>query len=170
MGQVVRLLAVGALVAAHWITFFLAARLSSVSVCLAGLATLALWTSLLEPLLLWRRVRGYEVGLGLITMVSGGIFNSLAGVDSMMTLVDTDQERYFSYVGGAQVSSRAYDKDESHMAAVERCARQSRVIRIALADLDARQRMVGDVAARQASKMCVLLDAKDRAGGANALA
>ena len=42
-GQVLRLLAVGALVAAHWITFFLAARLSSVSVCLAGLATLALY-------------------------------------------------------------------------------------------------------------------------------
>ena len=64
-----RLLAVGALVAVHWITFFLAARLSSVSVCLAGLATLALWTSLLEPLLLWRPVRAYEVGLGLLTMV-----------------------------------------------------------------------------------------------------
>ena len=66
--EAARLLAVGALVAAHWITFFLAARLSSVSVCLAGMATLALWTSLLEPLLLWRRVRGYEVGLGLLTM------------------------------------------------------------------------------------------------------
>ncbi|GAA3928663.1 DMT family transporter [Hymenobacter algoricola] len=64
-----RLLGVGALVAAHWITFFLAARLSSVSVCLAGMATLALWTSLLEPLLLWRRIRAYEVFLGLLTMV-----------------------------------------------------------------------------------------------------
>ena len=63
--EALKLLGVGALVAAHWITFFLAARLSSVSVCLAGLATLALWTSLLEPLLLWRRVRAYEVGLGL---------------------------------------------------------------------------------------------------------
>jgi drug/metabolite transporter (DMT)-like permease len=68
-GQAARLLGVGALVATHWITFFLAARLSSVSVCLAGLATLALWTSLLEPLLLSRRVRGYEVALGLLTMV-----------------------------------------------------------------------------------------------------
>lgn len=68
-GEALRLLGVGALVAAHWITFFLAARLSSVSVCLAGMATLALWTSLLEPLLLWRRVRFYEVGLGLLTMV-----------------------------------------------------------------------------------------------------
>jgi len=67
--EAMKLLGVGALVAAHWITFFLAARLSSVSVCLAGLATLALWTSLLEPLLLWRRVRPYEVGLGLLAMV-----------------------------------------------------------------------------------------------------
>ncbi|MFD1470610.1 DMT family transporter [Hymenobacter caeli] len=67
--EALKLLGVGALVAAHWITFFLAARLSSVSVCLAGLATLALWTSLLEPLLLWRRVRAYEVGLGLGAML-----------------------------------------------------------------------------------------------------
>ncbi|WP_375416430.1 DMT family transporter [uncultured Hymenobacter sp.] len=70
--QLARLLGVGTLVAAHWITFFLAARLSSVSVCLAGMATLALWTSLLEPLLLRRPVRGYEVGLGLLTM--GGLY------------------------------------------------------------------------------------------------
>ena len=67
--EVLKLLGVGALVAAHWITFFLAARLSSVSVCLAGLATLALWTSVLEPLVLWRPVRPYEVGLGLAAMV-----------------------------------------------------------------------------------------------------
>lgn len=68
-GATLRLLGVGTLVAAHWITFFLAARLSSVSVCLAGLATLALWTSLLEPLLVGRPVRVYEVLLGLLTMV-----------------------------------------------------------------------------------------------------
>ena len=84
-GQALRLLGVGALVAIHWITFFLAARLSSVSVCLAGLATLALWTSLLEPLLLWRRVRGYEVGLGLITMV-GLYLVSQAELDQLLGL------------------------------------------------------------------------------------
>ncbi|WP_082773685.1 DMT family transporter [Hymenobacter sp. PAMC 26628] len=67
--EALKLLGVGTLVAAHWITFFLAARLSSVSVCLAGLATLALWTSLLEPLLLWHRVRAYEVALGLGAML-----------------------------------------------------------------------------------------------------
>jgi drug/metabolite transporter (DMT)-like permease len=84
-GQAARLLGVGTLVAAHWITFFLAARLSSVSVCLAGLATLALWTSFLEPLLLRRPVRAYEVGLGMLTMaglylVSQAEFDQLTGL------------------------------------------------------------------------------------------
>jgi drug/metabolite transporter (DMT)-like permease len=85
-GEATKLLGVGVLVAAHWITFFLAARLSSVSVCLAGLATLALWTSLLEPLVLWRRVRLYEVGLGLLTMV-GLYLVSQAELDQLAGLL-----------------------------------------------------------------------------------
>ncbi|GAA4015837.1 DMT family transporter [Hymenobacter fastidiosus] len=85
LADAARLLGVGALVAAHWITFFLAARLSSVSVCLAGMATLALWTSLLEPLLLWRRVRAYEVFLGLLTMV-GLYLVSQAEFDQLLGL------------------------------------------------------------------------------------
>ncbi|SNC67982.1 EamA-like transporter family protein [Hymenobacter gelipurpurascens] len=84
--EVAKLLGVGAMVAVHWITFFLAARLSSVSVCLAGMATLALWTSLLEPLLLWRRIRFYEVGLGLLTMV-GLYLVSQAELDQMAGLL-----------------------------------------------------------------------------------
>lgn len=80
-----KLLGTGGLVAGHWITFFLAARLSSVSVCLAGLATLALWTSLLEPLLLRRPVRSYEIGLGLLSLlglwlVSGAAPTQLLGL------------------------------------------------------------------------------------------
>jgi drug/metabolite transporter (DMT)-like permease len=84
--EALKMLGIGALVAAHWITFFLAARLSSVSVCLAGMATLALWTSLLEPLVLWRRVRLYEVGLGLLTMV-GLYLVSQAELDQMAGLL-----------------------------------------------------------------------------------
>ena len=83
--DVARLLGVGALVAVHWITFFLSARLSSVSVSLAGMATLALWTSLLEPLVLWRKVRGYEVALGLLTMV-GLYIVSRAELDQLLGL------------------------------------------------------------------------------------
>ncbi|MFD2786932.1 DMT family transporter [Hymenobacter rubripertinctus] len=85
VADVLRLLGVGAIVAAHWIAFFLAARLSSVSVSLAGMATLALWTSLLEPLVLWRKVRGYEVALGLLTMV-GLYIVSQAELDQLLGL------------------------------------------------------------------------------------
>ncbi|UYZ57511.1 DMT family transporter [Hymenobacter latericus] len=84
-GQALRLLGVGAMVAVHWITFFLAARLSSVSVCLAGMATLALWTSILEPLILRKRFEAYEIVLGLLAMlglylVSQAEFDQLLGL------------------------------------------------------------------------------------------
>lgn len=59
-----RLLATGGIIALHWILFFAAARLANVSVCLAGMATSSLWASLLEPLLLRRRIRPIEVILG----------------------------------------------------------------------------------------------------------
>ena len=63
-----RLLATGAIIALHWVMFFLAARIANVSVCLAGMATSSLWASVLEPLVLRRRVRLIEVVLGAIVM------------------------------------------------------------------------------------------------------
>jgi len=65
----VHILLVGILIGAHWITFFLAARISNVSVCLAGFSTIALWTSILEPMILTKRFQWYEVLLGLITIL-----------------------------------------------------------------------------------------------------
>jgi drug/metabolite transporter (DMT)-like permease len=62
------LLATGGLIAIHWFTFFWAARLANASVCLAGMATSSLWASVLEPLLLKRRVRVVEVVLGVVVM------------------------------------------------------------------------------------------------------
>ena len=59
----------GALIATHWILFFAAARVANASVCLAGMATCSLWTSLLEPLMTGRKIRAYEVGLGLLVIV-----------------------------------------------------------------------------------------------------
>jgi len=59
----------GVLIGVHWITFFLAARVANVSVSLAGFATIALWTSILEPLILKKRFQWWEVFLGLIIML-----------------------------------------------------------------------------------------------------
>jgi len=66
----------GLLIAAHWILFFLAARMSNASVCLAGMATCSLWTSLIEPISQGRKVKGFEVILSVIAFIGiGVIFN-----------------------------------------------------------------------------------------------
>ncbi|WP_025762468.1 DMT family transporter [Dyadobacter tibetensis] len=64
--QAVRMLLVGGVLSAHWILFFASARVSTASVCLAGMATASLWTSLLEPLVYRRPVKILEVGLGVL--------------------------------------------------------------------------------------------------------
>lgn len=63
-----KLLATGVVMALHWALFFEAARVANASVCLAGMATGSLWTSLLEPLFVRRRLRLVEVLLGLVVM------------------------------------------------------------------------------------------------------
>lgn len=45
----------GCLIGFHWYLFFLASRLGNVSVALTGVATLSLWITLLEPLLVRNR-------------------------------------------------------------------------------------------------------------------
>ncbi len=63
------LFGVGALLALHWMLFFASARLSNVSVSLAGMSTASLWTSILEPLVYGKRVKPRDVFFGLIAMV-----------------------------------------------------------------------------------------------------
>ncbi|MEO9482023.1 MAG: DMT family transporter [Ekhidna sp.] len=70
------ILGTGVLIAAHWILFFLSARISNASVCLAGMATCSLWTSLIEPLSQGRKIKGFEVLLSIIAFIGiGVIFN-----------------------------------------------------------------------------------------------
>ena len=68
-GHLVALLGTGALISAHWILFFAAARVANASVCLAGMATGSLWTALLEPLSSRKPVRLLEIFLGLLVVV-----------------------------------------------------------------------------------------------------
>ena len=67
------ILGVGFLIAIHWITFFLSARISNVSVCLAGMATASLWTAIIEPLAIGRKVKMYEVALSILAFVGMGV-------------------------------------------------------------------------------------------------
>lgn len=66
--EVLKIFGTGFIIAAHWILFFGAARVSTASVCLAGIATCSLWTSFLEPLVNKRRIKIFEVVLGLVVI------------------------------------------------------------------------------------------------------
>ncbi len=67
--EIIRMLATGLLIALHWILFFGAAKVATASVCLAGMATTSLWTSLIEPIFYKRKVWLFEVLLGLVALV-----------------------------------------------------------------------------------------------------
>jgi drug/metabolite transporter (DMT)-like permease len=69
--QAIQLLGVGGLIALHWMCLFGAVKVANVSIALAGLATLSLFTAFTEPWLIRRRVRPFEVLLGLLVL--GGI-------------------------------------------------------------------------------------------------
>lgn len=68
-GPFLKIAGVGFLLAAHWILFFASARVSSVSICLAGLATSSLWTALLEPIFTSKKIKPHEILLAIIIMI-----------------------------------------------------------------------------------------------------
>lgn len=68
-GSVLRILGVGVVIAFHWFLFFGAARVSTVSVCLAGMSTTSLWTSLVEPLFTRKRISWLEVLLSVVVII-----------------------------------------------------------------------------------------------------
>ncbi|MDX1768106.1 DMT family transporter [Arenibacter troitsensis] len=59
----------GIVVSLHWVTFFMAIKVSNVSIALATMSTGAFFTALLEPFWYGRKMVGYEVVLGLIVML-----------------------------------------------------------------------------------------------------
>jgi drug/metabolite transporter (DMT)-like permease len=65
-----KIVGVGVLISLHWIFFFWSARVSTASVCLAGMATTSLWTAFLDPIINQTKVKWYEVALGLM-VISG---------------------------------------------------------------------------------------------------
>lgn len=63
-----KLFAVGAIMGVHWLCLFGAVKISNVSIALAGLATLSLFTAFSEPILTRRRINLFEVFLGLVVL------------------------------------------------------------------------------------------------------
>ena len=64
-----QILGVGVLIAAHWITFFEAIHVSNVSIALACVSSAAFFTSLIEPVIMRRKIDPSEMLMGVATVV-----------------------------------------------------------------------------------------------------
>ncbi len=64
--SILQLAIIGCLVCVHWICFYGSIKYSNVSVALSCLSTASLLTSLIEPLVSHKKVKLYEIFLGLI--------------------------------------------------------------------------------------------------------
>jgi drug/metabolite transporter (DMT)-like permease len=62
------MIGIGAIIGLHWLCFFGAIKLANISICLTGMATISLFTAFTEPLFERRRVRPFEVLLGLVVL------------------------------------------------------------------------------------------------------
>ncbi len=60
----------GVIITAHWITFYGAIKISTASIAAACLSTSTVFTALLEPFWFKRKIRAYEVGLGLVVIAA----------------------------------------------------------------------------------------------------
>lgn len=63
------LLATGLIIAAHWVTFYHAIKISNVSVTLACFSSGAFFASIFEPLLYKRKIIWYEMLLGVVAII-----------------------------------------------------------------------------------------------------
>ncbi len=66
---IVQFFIAGFIIGFHWIAFFYAIKIANISITLATLATGALFTSILEPIFLKRKIKLYEILLSSLTII-----------------------------------------------------------------------------------------------------
>jgi drug/metabolite transporter (DMT)-like permease len=67
--EIGKLAGIGVLVSLHWLTFYGSIKASNASVTLSCLAATTLFTSILEPLIIGRKFRWYEAGIGVFIII-----------------------------------------------------------------------------------------------------
>lgn len=98
----------GIVVALHWVTFFLAIKVSTVSVALAMMSTGAFFTALMEPFWYGRKIIGYEIFFGFLVMI--GLYlifrvESKYAYGMVIALVSAFLAAVFSLINGKLVKS-----------------------------------------------------------------
>lgn len=61
---------IGIIIMVHWLAFYGAIKVSNVSVTMVAFSTGTLFSSIIEPILYKRKVRFYEVIIGLIIIAA----------------------------------------------------------------------------------------------------
>lgn len=77
--RIIQFLGAGVVIALHWLTFFLAIKVSNISITLACLSTGAFFASIFEPIFLKRKVVAYEVFFGFIVICALTLIFSVSG-------------------------------------------------------------------------------------------
>tara|TARA_B100001142_G_scaffold51602_1_gene49125 strand:- start:1276 stop:2166 length:891 start_codon:yes stop_codon:yes gene_type:complete len=60
---------IGLIIALHWICFFEAIKLSTVSLALICLSSISLFTAILEPIIQKKKILTYEIGLSILVII-----------------------------------------------------------------------------------------------------
>lgn len=96
----------GMIIALHWVTFFMAIKVSNISVALVTMSTGAFFTSLIEPIFFKRKIQIVEILLGLL--VIGGLyiifnFQSQYTLGIIYALISAFLSALFSVLNGLYV-------------------------------------------------------------------
>lgn len=109
---------VGLIIAAHWITFFEAIKVSTVSVAVAIMASQAMFVAFFEPLIRKKRLAAYELVLG---AVAAGALLIIFGFESRhswgitLALISTGLAALFTVINSKLVEG----KEPIHISVVE---------------------------------------------------
>ena len=68
-GRMLVLAGIGGIIALHWVFFYASIKYANVSIALVCFSAIGFFTALLEPILLRRRIRLSELGLGLVAII-----------------------------------------------------------------------------------------------------
>jgi drug/metabolite transporter (DMT)-like permease len=75
--QLWQLACIGLIIMVHWLAFYGAIKVSNISVTMVAFSTGTLFSAIIEPLLFKRRLRWYELVIGLIIMAAIGLIFSI---------------------------------------------------------------------------------------------
>lgn len=100
------LIAAGIIIALHWVTFFMAIKVSNVSIALATMSTGALFTAVLEPIWYGRKIIGYELLFGILVIL--GLYliysdNTEFGYGMLLALLSALLGAIFTLINGQLV-------------------------------------------------------------------